>query len=210
MRVWTIQPVSVYEKLKEEKILYTDIRLSSCYNFANKFCEEIKKDGVDVDELDFEVFNVAYDWLKQRMEDKIGKPENATYPWWAWYKRDLRHSKPDLRQSAYGTKGEKLVCIELELNDKDVILSDFDLWHFCISNSWIPNAENEEDFDEKYDWYDSLSKEEQKRLKFESWETIFDIHIDFRPWHERGQWVQATFWELRLEDVRNVQYFTAR
>lgn len=210
MKIWTIQPVYVYDKLREEKVLYTDITKSSCYNFSDFLCNELKKDNIEVDESDFTVFNVAYDWLKDRMSEVIERPSNATYPWWGWYKRNMRNSKPDLRESGYANKGEQLVCMELELEESNVLLSDFDLWHFCISNSFIPDVDNEAEFDAQYDWFESLSKEEQEKEKFKSWETIFDTHLDFRPWHKRGKWVQATFWELRLEDVKKVEYFKAK
>lgn len=197
MVVWTIQTIDVYERLQKEKILYTDIALSNLYNMEDL--------GIEVNP-----FQKGYKWLAKRMEDKIGKPVKATFPWWAWYIRNMRHSKPDLREGGYATRGEKMVCIELEIPDKEVVLTDFDLWWFCISDVWVSDATNDKEWEERDTWYESLSKDEQERLKIESWETVFDTHLDIRPWHERGKWVQATFWELRLDCVKNIQYFTAR
>lgn len=199
MRVWTIQPVEVYEKLLKEKELYVDISLSELYNME-EYGVLKEKNG----------FYKAYNWLSKRMEEKIGKPSNASFPWWAWYKRNMVHSKPDLREAGYAKKGEKLVCLELELPDSEVLLSDFDAWWFCISDLWKSGATSDKEFDELEEWYSKLSKEEKERLKIESWEDIFDIHFDRRPWYERGKWVQANFWVLRLDDVKKVQYFTAK
>lgn len=197
MIVWTIQTVDVYEKLLKEKVLYTNINLSSLYHME------------DIGVAD-NPFQKGYDWLAKRMEEKIGRPEKATYPWWAWYKREMKHQRPDLREAGYGNRGEQLVCIELDIPDDEVVLSDFDLWWFCISDCWVSDATSDKEWDERDAWFDSLSKEEQERLKLQSWETIFDTNLDIRPWHERGKWVQATFWELRLSDVRDVKYFKAR
>lgn len=197
MRLWTIQEPYVYDRLKEEQVLHVDITLSNLYNME------------DIGVVD-NPFQKAYKWLSERMEKKIGKPAGTEFPWWAWYKRNMRNSKPDLREGGYGTPGQQMVCMELEIDKSRVVLSDFDLWHFCISDFWISDATSSEEWDKKDAWFDSLSKEEQEDLKLKSWEQIFDTHLDVRSWHERGQWVQATFWELRLEDVVKVQYFKAR
>jgi hypothetical protein len=210
MLVWTIQPVEVYEKLKQEQVLYTDISLSSCYNLDDEVAEEARQDGIELPLDRKSTFKKGYDWLVKRMEEKIGRPEQAKFPWWAWYKRNLSHMKPDLRESGYGERGRKCVCLELEIPDDSVVLSDFDLWWYCISDIWYNNAHNEKESDELDDWYDSLSREEQEKLKLESWDTVFDTHFDPRPWYERGKWVQATFWELRLEQVRKLWYFTCK
>ncbi len=66
--------------------------------------------------------------------------------------------------------------------------------------SWVIlwNGENE--------WFDNLSTIEQDAVKRESWRKIFDINppID-TEWNKIGRYVQATFWEFRLEQVVRVQ-----
>ena len=69
---------------------------------------------------------------------------------------------------------------------------------------------NEEDYDKAHGWFDSLSKEQQEIEKEKSWHQIFNIEPYDSYWIARGNYVQAIFWELRLENVKNVQYFTAR
>ena len=59
----------------------------------------------------------------------------------------------------------------------------------------------------EYEWFDSLSDEEKEIVKRKSWEQIFDVI------HEDGtttMYIQATFWELRLEYVKNVRFFKGR
>lgn len=194
MTIWTIQPAAVYEELKERKVLYTDISKSALYHM-----EDV---GVTDNPM-----QKGYDWLAKRMEEKIGKPDGASYPWWAWYKRKGKHRKPDLRETGYAEKGERCVCMELEVPDDGVILSDFDLWWFCISDRWFSGAADDDELDRLDGWFKSLDADEQERLKLESWEAVFDTEPDQ---YGRGSWVQATFWELRLADVRKAVYFTAR
>lgn len=194
MTIWTIQPAAVYEELKERRILHTDISRSSLYHME------------DVGVMD-NPFQKGYGWLAKRMEEKIGKPEKASYPWWAWYKRHGKHKKPDLREAGYAEKGERCVCLELEIPDNEVVLSDFDLWWFCIFDRWFPGNVDDKELNEREERFKCLDKDEQERLKLESWETVFDTEPDQ---YGRGSWVQATFWELRFSDVKKVVFFTAR
>lgn len=198
MRVWTIQPEGIYERLREQGTLYTDISLSPLYGPV---------DGTK-DSPVCHTLRAAYGWLAGRMEEKIGKPEGASYPWWAWHTRKGRHAKPDLREAGYGQRGERLVCLELELLEAEVVLSDFDLWCLCVSGFRIPGAPEGswEEADEEEARYRALAQKEQERVKLESWEAVFGA----RPGSGADSWIQATFWELRLADVRKTVYFTAR
>ena len=79
------------------------------------------------------VFVEKYKWLIDQMEKRIGPaPDGVSYPVWAWYIQSWKHKKPDLRieRWANGPGNEQYVCIEVELPDDQVLLSDFDAW--CI------------------------------------------------------------------------------
>lgn len=67
MRIWTIQPEAVYEALREQKVLYTDISKSPLYHME------------DVGVMD-NPFQKGYDWFARRMEEKTGKPEGRPTP----------------------------------------------------------------------------------------------------------------------------------
>ena len=48
-------------------------------------------------------------------------------------------------------------------------------------------------------------------MKEESWAKIFEVDKKFDDiWRITGEYIQATFWELRLENVRRVWRFKAR
>lgn len=193
MRLWTIQPVEVYDLIMKEGVYRCD--------------PSIAFTGLAGDREFFE----AYSWLVKQMAIKVGPPpENVKFPVWAWHTRKWEHKKPDLRLSAYTKPGTKCVCIELEIPDKDVLLSDFDNWHFVLNNLYFSNAKNEEENDRLDTEFEKLSNSEKKRVKEKSWENIFDLTPIDNDWECRGRYIQATFWELKKEYIRKIQYFTAR
>lgn len=77
----------------------------------------------------------SYDWLVGKMEDKIGKrPDGMTYPIWAWFRQEFRNEFTlDIRD--YGMPGDELVLLELEIPEKNVVLTDYDKWCVLI-NEW--------------------------------------------------------------------------
>jgi hypothetical protein len=187
-----MQPVEVYDILMRDGIFICDPAKASEPMFFN-----------------------AYDWLNEHLNNKDSKPDNVCYPVWAWYRYDSKEKKPDLRRLGYGARGEKLVCMELEVPDDKVLLSDFDLWHFVLNDWWLDNAMFKEHFTEdEYDrnqaWFDNLPKDEQGEEKNRSWNIIFNIEPFINDWIAKGQYVQAVFWELKKEYVQKAQPFIAK
>lgn len=114
-------------------------------------------------------------------------------------------------------KGTKGVRIELELDPQEVLLSDFTAWHCPLNNCFLSVNEAEcEQFDREerevgYDGRGPRPEPLQSRV-FASWERIFDLTPDCRDWRGRfrARDIQATFWELRLSDVKDVTFYTNR
>lgn len=79
------------------------------------------------------------------------------------------------------------VILELEIPDSEVLLSDYDDWHFVLNN-WelITEEEFEADEDKEY------SQEEIEA----TWPRVFSI--------ETKRYVQACIWEIRPEHVVKV------
>ena len=94
---------------------------------------------------------------------------------------------------------------KLEIAPERVLLSDFDVWHGVLCNGLVSDTEEEDIAQEAL--YESLSDEEKNAYKEKNWERIFDTSPLNNGWTTRGEWVQATFWELRREDVRAVRFF---
>lgn len=193
MRLWTIQPFEVWEELNRKGYF---------------ICDPKKADYISDKEWNFKE---SYDWLVNQMELRIGRrPKGVSYPIWAWYMRDWKHKKPDLRNVGLGTKGEKSVCIEIEIPNNQVVLTDYDAWHYVLNNWYFDNSTCEEEWEKLHNKFDKLSNEKQKIVREQSWQKIFDISPYESSWFQRGRYVQATFWTLYLKDVKSVQFFIAR
>ena len=184
MYLWTIQPESIYDQIQE----------TGCYR-----CDISKSFMTD--------WKYHYDWLAGQMCQKIGAPpEGVVYPVWAWYKCNGRR-KPDLEEESKENRspGDKLVCMEIEIPENNVVLSDFDSWSIILLNGFISESEEENTRLEAY--YDMLNTEEKQTFKNKNWERVFDINPAQNDWRVKGQYIQATFWELRKEDIKKVQHF---
>ena len=188
MILWTFQEEEIYQSILET---------------GKYICDPAKSSMMDLD------MKPAYDWLVTQMKERVGSPpEGVTYPVWAWYAQKSQHQKPDLRTErwCYGNGGEKYVCLEIEVPDEQVLLSDFDLWHFVLNNHLISETETEDTELEKI--YESLSPEKQFEMKYENWKRVFDVSPLDNEWMRRGEWVQATFWVLTKDMIRKVRHFT--
>ena len=187
MILWTSQEEAVYNELLKTGVYRCDINLSSMKDCCEK-----------------------YDWLVRQMKQRIGPPpEQVTYPVWAIYQQSDKHRKPDLRRErwAFGCNGERFACLEIEIPDRDVLLSDFDAWCMLLSDFLISDTEQEGCCLEAQ--YEALSPSEKRRMKEKNRERVFDLSPLNNGWARRGYEIQATFWELRLEQVRDVRFFRA-
>lgn len=173
-------------------------------------------------------FKMAYNWMIEQMKIrlKIKRPNDSVYPVWAWYQWcGVDKRKPDLRYSGYGEKGTKLYRIEFEIEDDQVLLSDFDLFHFVLNYWYIPKNEKEHNvFEEKMDKNSitlldlqdfNKNSEEINSLRYKiekSWDLIFDLdwydEYITSPKHEKS--IQAVFWELQWNQVNDIKEFIAR
>lgn len=189
MRLWTIQPPEIVDIIQQTGQFTCDTNLSTNYTD----------------------FHNPYLWLVQEMDKRqIPHPDNVTLPLWAWHTFDKKHKKPDFRQKCLGNRGVRYACIELEIPANEVLLSDFDAWHFVLNNAWYDDSTNEDEWETMHDWFDSLPADERQKLTIESWQKIFDTTYRGNSWNANGRYVQATFWVLRKDMIRNIKYFIAK
>lgn len=186
MRIWSIQPVDVFKFIEEYGYYICKPSLSlNCKDFKN-----------------------AYDWLVTRMEERIGKPAGVNYPVWAWHTRDWKHKKPDLRESGYETKGMECVCIEIEIPDSQVVLSDFTAWHFVLNKSYLnQKCYSEEIFDRDQAWLDSLSPQDRHKVIVNSWNNIFDIQPFSNGFLEKGTIYTSYFLGIKKKRYKESSVF---
>ena len=187
MILWTIQPEEVYELIQKNGVYH---------------CDYTKSDMI--------YWQEQYDWLVQEMKTRIGEPpEGVLYPVWAWYMWEGARKKPDLRRARWrnGWKGDRFVCMEIEIPDDRVVLSDFDVWSIILLDGLI--ADSEEEVKRLEMEYDSLTQADKQEYKAQNWKTVFDLNYVDNGWIHRGDSIQATFWELGKEDIKKVRFFTA-
>jgi hypothetical protein len=187
MILWTIQPEGVYQELQNTGIYHCDIGQGSMPEYR-----------------------LEYDWFVAQMKKRIGlPPDGVKYPVWAWYKWEGKRKKPDLRRERWqcGLRGDIFYCLTIEIPDEHVLLSDFDMWSIILLHGLLSTTEEEDTQLEKI--YDSLNPEEQKKMRNKNWEGAFDLTPLRNEWMTRGESIQATFWELRYEQVVKAQPFKA-
>lgn len=198
MNLWTIQTPEVWRQIRETGVFRCDPYQSDLLKPMDE-----SKAGEKLDSQ----FAEAYDWLVRQMEKRIGpRPEGIIYPVWAWYQFGCKR-KPDLRRERWstGNPGEEQVCILLEVPDKEVLLSDFGHWHYVL-NKW-PISDTEEEADRVDAWLETVTEKEKQLFLAENWERIFETDLFENGWTSRGKDIQATFWELKREYVRDVRFF---
>lgn len=180
MRVWTLQPISFYQALLSEKIVYCKPELS--YYLQN-------------DEWDL---RESYDWMALQMQKRIGPaPPGIKYPLWGWHTTYGKHQKPDLRRKEFREhvcQGQ-LLCLECSVPDSQILLSDELAWYAVINHTlYLP--ENEYSCSAYFNWM-ALPNKEKDRVMRESWEKIFQIN-------NPCEFIQATFWCLSPENIQAV------
>lgn len=192
MRIWSIQPEKLYEELKFQRVLYCDPMQS----------ELITQCG----------FGPAYDWMAQQMRNRVGiPPKGVLYPFWAWHTIEWKHQRPDLRHTEFRAYKSNQACLELEIPGNMVLLSNEDMWHIVLNDGYYGDSSNEQEAEMEDRWFESLPLNEKATVKMKSWEKIFSVsppHED--EWECHGKYIQATFWELRLDHVIAVRHFKGR
>lgn len=218
MRIFTNQPLYVWEKLQKEKLLYIDA--------DNEHFASILKDR------DNKITHPEpYDWLLKQLQKRI-EGYGTHYCWWGWI------HKPDLRYETWAWyKGDNAVRIELEIPDNKILLSHFEAWHCILNGQYLPYTEEEdEEFDKIIDPYNKRKMQELIALKKDNggvfpkniprekdeecdkireqiektWERVFDIEnlITLNYWGDSN--IQVNFEELSLNQVKKVTCFVGR
>ena len=163
----------------------------------------------------------AYQWMIRQMRSRLGPPpEPDCTPIWAWYQFDGQKKKPDLRARGHLEPGTKGVRIELQYPSDRAVLSDFSLWHYVLNYWYLPTSAQDGDAFERELADRGLSFYTRKPLPDaayhsaveSSWDRIFDLdwtEIDVSvPRPQKS--IQATVWEINLQQVRDFRPFTAR
>ena len=206
MILWTIQHYAAYQKMLETGVLVAD----------------------ESHLLYQDDFRHAYDWMAHKMKEANIYPtfDNIHYPVWAWYQWEGKRKRLDMRKAGYAKRGEKIVQLTIDIDDKDVLLSDFDLFHYVLSYSYLPSDETDDsDFKNAYTQagytlYDlsnfQIQSSDMLLLRdriVKSWDRIFDLSKEDNGWlcgSLEKKSIQATIWQVRFEQIVKAEVFIAK
>ncbi len=150
----------------------------------------------------------AYDWLAEEMRQRIAPPPlGVSYPIWAWHTCTGKRKAPDMRKRDWAISGTAIVRLTLDVPEQEVLLSDFDLWHYPL-NHWYLSTTEEEDARVQ-----TWSKQRQERSIQKSWQHIYDLTSEdegFLFGKQENRCIQACFWTLNAHDILSVEHFVAR
>lgn len=120
---------------------------------SEKFWEENKNNLYLHNNPDYIMNELIYPyrWMYNQMITRISNCDKSMI--WVWSER------PDLRRSGYLNKGEKGVLLELDIDEEQVLFSDFYMWHNVLMDLPI-KLHNDENINKEL-----------------SWERIFDFNI---------------------------------
>lgn len=197
MKIYTFQPLFVWDCLK-------DIGYYHPFFLENYLQNDDDEWG----------FSQAYSWLKQQMNNKnIQYENNNSHMIWGWYQwLGKKKCAPDKRYSQVKNFMEnEFVMLEIDIDPKRVLLSDYEFWHAALSYWYLDKANITNKFEKIHNYY----KEKPLRDKnghnqlCKSWERIFDIENISKYFRtsKKNQCIQATFFELFYTDVRKVHFF---
>ncbi len=198
MTLWTIQTCSAWEILQSKGSLHVR--------------------RADTESL----FYHAYRWMKEQMSQRLGPPPLSTsFPLWAWFQwQGSSKRRPDLRYSGHLPRGESGVLIEFCAEAAEVLLSDFELWHYVLNYWYLPSSlADEERFNAILAAFAANTPSEvATRNRFfhsgirRSWERIFDVQWSMPDIASKfvRKTIQATLWSLSRDKVRDFTFFRAR
>ena len=172
------------------------------------------------------MFTDAYNYMSMQMKKRIGEPpEGVVFPIWAWHSWDGQRKRPDVRRHDF----RSFLCynstflMEIEIPDEQVLLSDKYQWNAVVSkyicSDYEINLKNVDEkvedeiikkSDQEIDWLESLPETQRNEIIHKSWEKAFDVFpLQKSPCYST-QWIQATFWELRIDQVVKTWGFKSR
>ena len=163
-----------------------------------------------------------YMWMAKQMKEKIGNPSNKNqYPIWSWFQHESsKKRKPDLRKSGHLPTGTKGVRIEFSKISTEVVLSDFELWHYplCYKNYIALNATDRKRFETKLKMLNLEDKPYNKlpkavKLEIEnSWLQIFNMNFEYKYYTRKykDKMIQACTWNIQKEEILKIEKFVAK
>lgn len=173
--------------------------------------ENLKKDGflrlvkkdrklTTLQDLDNIGFDKAYEFIIHEMSAKFPKKFKDTYyPIWAWYINGGEIPPTESLDECH--KG--LFRLKIEIDDSRVLLSDFDMFCYLAGYGYYFDIGKKQHrlYEGKYGMPDEFF--------YPNWREMFKLHRKRGNqfcFNYKKESVQATFWELFIEDVTEIKF----
>lgn len=121
LTVYTIQPESVWIHLKTHGIYFPDLSKSVLLTNHGTF--------------DVPQFGYAYQWLCKQFEKRKHLPMNASIWVWQKYENKKFFKHPEFKDMP------NQVLLELAVDPKILLLSDFDNWNSCLNYGLVSDGQ---------------------------------------------------------------------
>ncbi|MEQ8766746.1 MAG: DUF3841 domain-containing protein [Planctomycetota bacterium] len=187
-RLWTIQPLEVWQSLEKRGTLLADPA-------------HPRYEGEPPE---------AYHWLTGQLRERL--PQfHATLPWWAYCR------KPDLRWARHTLpRGSRHVRLEIRPRRSSYFTFPCWAWTLVFSSQFLARTAEEHRLwlrDVRRagytEWGDELSEELTHRVR-KSWESLFDPNLPRRSWdpdEPRTECFEAALARLHLDEVQAMTHF---
>ena len=96
-----------------------------------------------------EVYYPGYKWMVEQIKKRcLVQPPAVDYPIWAWCQWNGILKRRDMIEQSTTQRKEKVVQLTIEIDDSDVLLSDYSAFHHVLYYSYLQFSEkDDEDFD---------------------------------------------------------------
>lgn len=145
---------------------------------------------------EYAMFQEEYIWMMKQMS-KILPNYRREHPIWIWIK------KPDMRSSSHFNSGTRCVRLTVEIQDDEILISDFIEWHIVLNNGFNSDTEQE---------HEDFCAGKLNMTKEESWERIFyyDRPRDQQWCGSENRCLQGTTGRIDLSRVKKIEHFISR
>lgn len=141
-----------------------------------------------------ENFILSYKWMNQKCQLMLTNYD-AKYPLWGWIK------KPNKKNLYKEYKNDPFYIIEFIIKKDEVLISDFDLWHFILMDLYIPdNLENLDKLDH-VSFFEKRGSVQEIEEVLSSWNKIFNIK------RTKKYKQQCCFKEIKFENILKIKKY---
>lgn len=167
--------------------------------------------------VDLKKMGIFYDWIVDKMKERIPAEEHIHYPLWCWVKCGNGICPPK-------RKGEPVKGFDVKITfhkpEQDVFVTDFRRYSFVLNNRYIPvNREDKEAFERELAKYKITEKDLKAYVRPDKFEThrtdeefsriCEKVRKSFdRCITEDSDILQGCVWKIGLDEVEKIELLT--